>query len=156
MHRVRYSGSQGGRPADQTLCTRANTDEEEDNPDEMGAQATRKRKTVAGPVRRNTETVPATVCTDPPRELHMRRTLLTTYQLQQRSGSNMPSKAQRPPNGSSTRQASNLGRRGHNRRCHHNHRDNTGPGAGVIPSAAPADREMNHRPDSPRLSLNAK
>jgi hypothetical protein len=63
----------------------------------------------------------------------------------------MPIKAQRPPNGGGTRQASNLGRRGHKRRRHHSQRDTTGPGAVVAPSAAPADREMNHRPDNPRL-----
>jgi hypothetical protein len=42
MHRVRYGGSQGGQPVDQTLCTRANSDEEDNNllVDEMEAQAT--------------------------------------------------------------------------------------------------------------------
>jgi hypothetical protein len=152
MHRVRYVGSQGGQAVDRTLCTRTNTDEEDINLDEMEAQATRKRKPAAATVRTNTETVTATVHTDPPRERKMRRTHLGTYQRPKRSGSTMPSKAQRPPNGGGTHQASKRGRRCNNPRRHHKQRDTTGPGARMIPSVAPADREMNHRPDSPRLS----
>jgi hypothetical protein len=152
MHRVRYGGSPGGQPVDQTLCTRANSDEEDDSLDEMEAQATRKQKPVAAPVRRNTKTFPATVRADPPMERKMRRTHLGTCQVQRGSGSTMSSKAQRPPNGGGTRQASNLGRRGHIWRRYHSQRDTTEPGAVVILSAAPADCEMNHRPDSPQLS----
>ena len=120
----------------------------------MKAQATRKRKPVAAP-----ETLPARVRADPPRERKMQRTHLGTYQHQQRPGSVMPSKAQRPPNGGGTRQAaqaSNLGRRGHNRRRHHSQGDTARQGAVVIPSASPADRGVNQRPDSPRLARRTR
>jgi hypothetical protein len=111
MHRVRYDGSQGGQAVDRTLCTRTNTDEEDNNLDEMEAQATRKRKPASPPVRRTT----VTLHTDPLRERKMRHTHLGTYQNQQRSGSTMPSKAQCPLNGGGTHQASNLGMHGNNR-----------------------------------------
>jgi hypothetical protein len=49
MHRVRFGGSQSGQLVDQTLCTQVSSGEDDNNLDEMEAQATRKRKPVAAP-----------------------------------------------------------------------------------------------------------
>jgi hypothetical protein len=49
-----------------------------------------------------------------------------------------------------------LGMRGHNLRRHHGQHDTTGPGAAGSPSTAPADREMKHCPDSPRLARHTR
>ena len=151
IHKVRFGGSPGGHLTDLSLCNRDSSGEDDGNLDDLEAQTARKRKPVAAPVLCGSDPSSQIVL---PRGRKLRHTLLESCQRHRVPSLQMPCKAQCLTTGGGARRARSLSRRCQAKRRHYHgsQRDTTGPGAVGMPSGAPAESEMNHHPDSPRLS----
>jgi hypothetical protein len=129
MHRVRFGGSQGRQLAGQMWCSLDSSGEDDDDLDELVAQATRKRKPVTASVRSGSGSPPDTVRAAPSKDQKLQRTHLGTRLHPRTPNLIMYRKAQCLPTGGGARRASSLRTSGHTRRRHHGQRNTKGSSA---------------------------